>query len=108
MAGRFPVTREGIRPETLVVRNALEGYGYCHDIIEADEHEVVFESKAFDRHKEFTADPARAFYIKDVCLEVFGKAVAPNVEIADCQGADSTDPAQLAQIISHIDGFYCI
>jgi len=112
MTGQFPVTRDGIRPEALVIRNGLEGYESCRDIIEADEREVVYESRSFDRHKDFTADPARAFYVKDVCLEVFGKAIPFGVEIADCQGADSTDPAQLAQIISYIESanliVYCI
>jgi len=112
LTGQFPVTREGIRPEALMIRNALDGYDSCRDIIEADEQEVAFESRAFDRHKEFTADPARAFYVKDVCLEVFGKVIPAGVEIADCQGADSTDPAQLAQVISYIESanliVYCI
>ncbi len=112
LIGAFPITREGIRPETLVVRNALEGYASCRDIIEADQRALVYESRAFDRHKEFTADPARAFYVKDVCLEIFGKSIPVNVEVADCQGADSTDPAQLAQIISYIESanliVYCI
>ncbi len=109
---QFPVTREGIRPETILIRNALEGYDACKNVIQADEQEICFESKSFEKHKDYTADPARAFYVKDVCLEVFGKTIDPNIEIADCQGADSTDPAQLAQIISYIESanliVYCI
>lgn len=109
---KFPVTGEGIRPETLLLRNALEGYEACKDIVGADEDEICFISKDFDKHKLYTADPARAFYVKDVCLEVFGKIIDAGIEIADCQGADSTDPAQLAQIISYIESsnliVYCI
>lgn len=108
----FPVTREGIRPEPLLIRNALDGFDLCNDVVEADEREICFESKSFEKHKAYTADPSRAFYVKDVCLELFGKAIDANVEIADCQGADSTDPSQLAQIISYIESanliVYCI
>lgn len=108
----FPVTREGIRPETLLIRNALEGYEACRDMVGADEAKLTFSAKSFEQYKAFTSDPARAFYVKDVCLDVFGKAMGPNVEIADCQGADSTDPAQLAQIVKYIESVnlivYCI
>jgi len=108
----FPVTPEGVRPETHLIQNALEGYDACKDLVGADEVEIKFSSKSFEKHKEFTSDPARAFYVKDVCLKVFGKAIESNIEIADCQGADSTDPAQLAKIVKYMESanliIYCI
>lgn len=108
----FSVTPEGVRPETHLIQNALEGYNACKDLVTADEVEIKFSSKSFEKHKEFTSDPARAFYVKDVCLKVFGKTIEPNIEIADCQGADSTDPAQLANIVKYMESanliIYCI
>ena len=108
----FPVTPEGVRPEIHLIQNALEGYNACKDLVGADEVEIKFSSKSFEKHKEFTSDPARAFYVKDVCLKVFGRAIEPNIEIADCQGADSTDPAQLARIVKYMESanliIYCI
>ncbi len=108
----FPVTGSGIRPETLLIRNALKGYEACKDIIGADQGKIIFSSKSFEKHKSFTSDPAMAFYVKDVCLDVFGKVIDPNIEIADCQGADSTDPAQLSQVVKYIESanliVYCI
>ncbi|MCP4721899.1 MAG: dynamin family protein, partial [Desulfobacteraceae bacterium] len=107
----FPVT-SGIRSETLLIGNALEGYGACKDIVGADQGQIIFSSKSFEKYKAFTSDPAMAFYVKDVCLNVYGKAIGPNIEIADCQGADSTDPAQLSQIVKYIESanliVYCI
>ena len=108
----FPVTTEGIRPETLLIRHALHGFEACKDLVQADETLVRFEAKEFDRHKTYTSDPDKAFYIKDVCLNVFGKLLDPNIEIADCQGADSTDPASLAQVLTYLESanliVYCI
>ena len=108
----FPITEQGIRPEAMVLKNALDGYEFCKDKTGADPVRLEFETKLFDNHKEFTGNPAAAFYVKDVCLEVFGKVIEPNVEIADCQGADSTDPGQLAQIIRYIESasfiVYCV
>ncbi|MBP9598075.1 MAG: hypothetical protein QG618_2427 [Thermodesulfobacteriota bacterium] len=108
----FPITSQGVRPEALLIRNALDGYKHCLDVIGSDEQILSFDAKSFDGHKPFTADPAKAFYVKDVCLEVYGKTIHPNVEIADCQGADSTDPAVLENIFSYLEAanliVYCI
>ncbi|MEE4364822.1 MAG: dynamin family protein [Desulfotignum sp.] len=112
MVQDFPVTDHGIRPETVVIRNALEGYETCRDIVGPDRGCMVFEAKQFDNHKTFTGDPANAFYVRDVCLELYGKTLEPHMEIADCQGADSTDPAQLTQILNYVQEssliLYCI
>lgn len=106
------MTSLGLRPEALVIRNALDGYRHCLDVIGPDEQTISFDAKSFDDHKQFTADPAKAFYVRDVCLEVYGKTIDPNVEIADCQGADSTDPAVLEKIFSYLEAanliVYCI
>ena len=108
----FPVTDQGIRPETLVIRNALEGYETCGSIVGPDRGCLVFEAKQFENHKTFTGDPANAFYVRDVCLELYGKILEPHIEIADCQGADSTDPGQLTQILNYVQEsgliLYCI
>nr|WP_320014588.1 dynamin family protein [uncultured Desulfobacter sp.] len=108
----FPMTSQGIRPEALVIRNALDGYRHCLDVIGSDEQTISFDAKSFNSHKQFTADPAKAFYVKDVCLEVYGKTINSNVEIADCQGADSTDPEVLEKIFSYLEAanliVYCI
>ena len=112
LVSAFPITSQGLRPEALLIRNALDGYKHCLDVIGSDEQIIRFDAKSFDSHKSFTADPAKAFYVKDVCLEVYGKTIHPNVEIADCQGADSTDPAVLENIFSYLEAanliIYCI
>ncbi len=108
----FPVTDQGIRPETLVIRNALQGYDVCRELVGADRKELVFEGRQFADHKQFTGDAANAFYVADACLELFGKPLDPRVELADCQGADSTDPGQLSRVAAYLQQanliIYCI
>lgn len=108
----FPVTDQGIRPETLVIRNALDGYDTCKDLVGADREQLVFEGRQFADHKQFTGDAANAFYVADACLELFGKTLDPRVELADCQGADSTDPGQLSRVVTYLQQanliIYCI
>lgn len=108
----FPVTQKGIQPETLLIKHALQGFDTCKEFVQADEICLTFEKKKFDKYKIFISDPDKAFYIKDVCLEIYGKIIDPNIEIADCQGADSIDPHQLGQILNYLESsnliIYCI
>jgi len=108
----FYDTKAEIRPETLLIKYALYGFDTCKDLVQADEAVIHFSSKEFDKHKDYTSDPNIAFYIKDVCFDVFGKTIDPNIEIADCQGADSTDPEQLAQVLTYLESsnliIYCV
>jgi len=112
LTGDFPVTENGIHPETLLIRHALHGFNTCRNLVQADKSTLSFASKEFDRHKAFTSDPDMAFYVKDVCLDVYGKVIDPNIEIADCQGTDSTDPASLSQVLTYLESsnliVYCI
>ncbi len=108
----LPGLNDESAPQILMIRHALAGYDACHSFTGADENLLCFESRNFAKHKEYTADPDNAFYLKDVCLEIFGRAIDPDIEIADCQGADSTDPAQLSRILSYLETssliIYCI
>jgi len=108
----FPVTKEGIQPETLLIKHAIQGFDTCKELVQADETCLTFESREFDKYKIFTSDPDKAFYIKDACLEVYGKIIDPDIEIADCQGADSIDPDQFGQILNYLESsnliIYCI
>lgn len=99
-------------PETLLVQHALSGYDSCYHRVQADETDLVFSGKSFAQHKTFTSDAGRAFYVRDVLVEIYGKSVLPHIEIADCQGADSTDPASLEQVTTYLEQanliIYCI
>ncbi len=108
----FSVTQDHIRPETLMIQHALNGFDDCREMVQADENAVCFSGNHFDAHKRYTSDSDRAFFVKDVCLEVYGKSIDAQVEIADCQGTDSTDPAQLSQVLNYLESanltVYCI
>lgn len=89
--------------EIFTIRHALQGFDALKDLVKSDETVVCFESREFDRYKDYTSDPDKAFYIKDVCLFVTAKDLDPHIEIADCQGADSTDPSQLSRILAYLE-----
>lgn len=112
MMSGFPLKDGKILPETLMIRHALQGYDRCSEMVKADESSIQLKGSEFDKHKAFTSDADRAFFVRDVCLEVFGKRIDPDLEIADCQGADSTDPTSLDQVLKYIETanviVYCI
>ncbi len=108
----LPPDKETFHSEILSIRHALQGFDALKKLVQADETAICFQSQEFEKHKEYTSDPDKAFYIKDVCLSVPAKSLDSYVEIADCQGADSTDPAHLSRILAYLEFsnlmIYCI
>ncbi len=107
-----PVSRDKIQSEILMIRHAVNGYDFCEKFVQADEAFVRYNAREFENHKQFTSDADKAFFVKDVCLDVYGKSIEPDIEIADCQGADSTDPSSLEQVLTYLGSanliVYCI
>ena len=46
--------------------------------------------------RAFVGNETLAVYLKDVLLEISSGNVESNIEIADCQGSDSSNPLHLA------------
>ena len=105
-------THEAGHPEIFSIRHALQGFDAVKNLVEPDETVICFESQEFEKYKEYTSDPDKAFYIKDVCLSVPVKRLDSHMELADCQGADSTDPSQRLRILAYLESsnlmIYCI
>lgn len=112
MHGEFSNLPDRKGPEAFLFHHALKGFKTCQDMVGADEVCHTLEASDFDSHKLYTADPDKAFYIKDVCLELPTEVMDSNIELADCQGADSTDPAQLEHVLDYLESssliVYCI
>jgi GTPase SAR1 family protein len=112
----------GLRPESVTITRAVEGFEAVKDIVKPDRS--VFECSDFDfsgfessnsqfsalessdagfeTHKKFTGNDSTAFFVRDVELGVTSPGLDPNVEIADCQGSDSTNPSHMTQIQSYL------
>ncbi|MCP4117863.1 MAG: hypothetical protein GY737_21175 [Desulfobacteraceae bacterium] len=96
------VTEDGIRPESVTITRAVDGYETVKDLVKADRSSLEFSGSRFEEHKRFTGDDAVAFFVRDVALEVTSGGLDPKVEIADCQGSDSTNPVHMAQIQDYL------
>lgn len=104
--------KDRLHPEILSISHAFQGFDDLKDLVQSDETILCLESKEFETHQEYTGNPDKAFYIKDVCLSVPAKNLDSHIEIADCPGADSTDPSVLSKILTYLEFsnlmIYCI
>ncbi len=86
----------------VLLSSYIKGYDSVYDIISARDTTRQYEARTFAEHKGFVGDENLAVYLKDVQLEIPSEAVAANIEIADCQGSDSSNPMHLAMIQDYL------
>ena len=96
-------TDNQVKPEIIFLNNVLKNYEFCKDFIKPDEFLLELKKDRFSEHKFFTGDPSKAFFIKDAILEIDFGNIDQDIEIADCQGIDSTDTAQLSQVLEYLE-----
>ncbi len=96
------VTATGLRQEFVTINQALDGFEIIRTKIQPECTKLVFCGDDFDKYKEFTGNDSLAFFVKDVCLNVADFSLDSWVEIADCQGSDSTNPSHMVQIQDYL------
>jgi len=108
------INENGLRPEAILISNALDGYDEVKKFVHRDSSDaeasplLEYTEDSFMEHQRFTGIGCNAFFVKDVLIEVpesgdlhASSMLHPSVEIADCQGSDSTDSSH----ISHIEDY---
>jgi GTPase SAR1 family protein len=80
----------------------LKGYDTVNGFLTPDNTVQMFEDEQFFEHKAFAGDESLAVYLKDILLEINSGGVRNNIEIADCQGSDSSNPLHLAMIQDYL------
>ena len=80
----------------------LKGYETVRPFL--NDHQVTqhYDAGRFIDHWTYTGNEALAVYLRDIQLDVDSGAVGSNVEIADCQGSDSSNPLHLAMIQDYL------
>ena len=87
---------------TVLLTSYIKGYDRVYDIISADDTTRQYEESTFAEHKGFVGNEDLAVYLKDVQLEIPSEGPNENIEIADCQGSDSSNPMHLAMIQDYL------
>jgi len=80
----------------------LKGYDTVSPLLSEENPTRLYEDDRFSEHKAFVGNESLAVYLKDVLLEINSGNVNGNIEIADCQGSDSSNPLHLAMIQDYL------
>ena len=100
-------TEQLISQDTRNLNNVLltsyvKGYDRVYDIISSGHTTQKYEESNFEEHKKFVGNEDLAAYLKDVLLQIPSAGTDGNIEIADCQGSDSSNPMHLAMIQDYL------
>lgn len=80
----------------------LQGYDAVSRFL-SDPHKTTHhEAERFIEHWTFSGNESLAVYLKDIQLDIDSGAIGSNIEIADCQGSDSSNPLHLAMIQDYL------
>ena len=86
----------------VLLTSFIKGYDDVYDIISSDDTTRQYEADNFAEHKGFVGNEDLAVYLKDVLLNIPLEGIDGNIEIADCQGSDSSNPMHLAMIQDYL------
>jgi len=123
-ADRFDIRREQERAELQQALNALNadlrisedtrnhhmvllscylrGYEAVRSFLTDQPASQQYDAGRFMEHWRFTGNESLAVYLRDIQLEIHSDALGSNIEIADCQGSDSSNPLHLAMIQDYL------
>lgn len=87
---------------TVRLTSYIKGYDHVYEILSSEDTTRNYEEKTFAQHKGFVGNEELAVYLKDVQLEIPAEGIDRNIEIADCQGSDSSNPMHLAMIQDYL------
>ncbi|MGD9411914.1 MAG: dynamin family protein, partial [Desulfobacterales bacterium] len=86
----------------VLLTSYIKGYDRVYPILASDNLIRRYEETTFDEHKKFVGNEDLAVYLKDVQLQIPSAVAHQNIEIADCQGSDSSNPMHLAMIQDYL------
>jgi len=96
------ITRSTRNINNVLLTSYLKGYDAVLPLLSAENAIQLYEKDRFADHKAYVGNEIMAVYLKDVLLEINTSGVKPNIEIADCQGSDSSNPLHLAMIQDYL------
>jgi GTPase SAR1 family protein len=96
------ITQYSRNINNVILSSYLKGYDTVNSLVTMENAVKLYEGDRFSDHKTFVGNETLAVYLKDVLLEISSGNVESNIEIADCQGSDSSNPLHLAMIQDYL------
>ena len=96
------ITQSTRNINNVLLTSYLKGYDTVSPLLREEKPTQLFADDRFSEHKIFVANESLAVYLKDVLLEINSGMLQSNLEIADCQGSDSSNPLHIAMIQDYL------
>jgi len=96
------ISRSTRNINNVLLTSYLKGYENVSGFLASETGIQLYEDKRFSDHKTFVGNETLAVYLKDVLLEIKSDNLQSNIEIADCQGSDSSNPLHLTMIQDYL------
>lgn len=96
------ITNDSKNVNGVLLNSYLKGYDRVKDTIGTENVTVEYKKRLFADHRRFVGTDALAVYLRDIELEINTGAFNAHIEIADCQGSDSSNPMHLTMIQDYL------
>ena len=96
------ITRYSRNINNVILSSYLKGYDTVNNLVTMENAVRLYEGERFADHKTYVGNETLAVYLKDVLLEISSGNMESNIEIADCQGSDSSNPMHIAMIQDYL------
>ena len=96
------ITNDSKNVNGVLLNSYLKGYDRVKNTIGTKNVTVKYKNRSFADHRRFVGTDALAVYLRDIELEINTGAFNANIEIADCQGSDSSNPMHLTMIQDYL------
>lgn len=96
------ITRDTRNINHVILSSYLKGFPKIQDVISNESRTQQFDENRFYEHRSYVGDETLSVYLRDIQLEINSGNTDGNIEIADCQGSDSSNPLHLAMIQDYL------
>jgi len=96
------ITQSGRNADGVLLFSYLAGYDQAKAFVSPDGETHTFAAGSFYEHRQFSGNDNLSVYLKDILLTVDADTLTEYMEVADCQGSDSTNPRHLAMIQDYL------
>lgn len=96
------ITNDTKNVNWVLLNSYLKGFDRVKDTIGEDNVTVEYKKRLFPDHRRFVSTDALAVFLRDIELRINTGAFNSHIEIADCQGSDSSNPMHLTMIQDYL------
>jgi GTPase SAR1 family protein len=96
------ISEDGRNHNMVLLSSYLQGFDTVRRFLTDQQATQHYEAERFIEHWKYAGNESLAVYLKDIQLDIHSDGVGSNIEIADCQGSDSSNPLHLAMIQDYL------